>query len=76
MVTKHPRPNQYLSSSELSQRLVRNAMHPRPKPMGRVRSWWSDLIDCDKLYWGFVIGIFACAVIAYVTVPAWLEWGR
>lgn len=75
MVTKQPRENRYLSSTELSQRLVGNAMNPRPKPMGRLHSWWTDLIYCDKLYWGFVFGIFAAAALAYYAVPRWMEWG-
>lgn len=69
MVCKHPRPNVYLSSAELSHRLTLNALTPRPPQMNRARSWWQDLKDCDKLYWGFVIGIFLAGAVAYWLVP-------
>ncbi len=76
MVTKHPRKNVYLSSAELSHRLTLSTLTPRPPAMNKAASWWSDLIYCDKLYWGFVIGVFACAALAYFAVPNWLEWGN
>ena len=71
MVCKHPRPNHYVSSAELSHRLTLNALTPRPPQMSKARSWWQDLKDCDKLYWGFVIGCFAAGALAYFLMP-WL----
>lgn len=68
MVCKNPRPN--VSSAELSHRLTLNALTPRPPQMNRARTWWQDLKDCDKLYWGFVIGIFAAGAVAYWWVGA------
>lgn len=59
------RPNIYVNSAELSHRLTAEAIHPRPLPMSRVASWWQDLKDCDKLYWGFVSGIFLAFALAY-----------
>ena len=71
MVCKHPRPNHYVSSADLSHRLTANALTPRPPQMSKACSWWQDLKDCDKLYWGFVIGIFAAGVVVYLSMP-WL----
>lgn len=65
MVCKHPRPNHYVSSAELSHRLTLNALTPRPPQMSRARSWWQDLKDCDKLYWGYIGGIFLSGLVAY-----------
>lgn len=65
MVCKHPRPNIYTNSAELSQRLTLNAMTPRPEPMSKPASWLSDLKGCDKLYWGFVGGLFLSFAVAY-----------
>ena len=65
MVTKRPRPNVYVSSADLSHRLTLNALTPRPPQMNRARTWWQDLKDCDKLYWGYIGGIFLSGAIAY-----------
>jgi len=59
------RPNVYANSAELSQRLTANALTPRPPAMSQPASWWQDLKDCDKLYWGFVSGIFLSFAVAY-----------
>lgn len=61
MVPKHPRPNVYLSSSELSQRLVSNAMHPRPKPMPAPIELYKDLTPLDR--WTYAV--WAVLLVAY-----------
>lgn len=71
MVTKNPRPNHYVSSADLSHRLTLQALTPRPPQMSKPVSWWQDLKDCDKLYWGFVGGLFIAFAVAYWLVGAW-----
>lgn len=62
MVTKHPRPNVYLSSSKLSQELVSNAMHPRPKPMPLPIELYKDLTPLDR--WTYAV--WFVALVAYL----------
>lgn len=62
MVSKNPRPNHYLSSTELSQRLVSNAMHPRPKPMPLPVELYKDLTPLDR--WTYAA--WGVALIAYL----------
>lgn len=61
MVTKHPRPNVYLSSSEVSQRLVANAMTPRPKPMSQPVELYKDLTPLDR--WTYAV--WAVLLVGY-----------
>jgi len=55
MVTKQPRSNRYLSSTELSQRLVSNAMNPRPKPMPLPIELYKDLTPLDR--WCYAVWV-------------------
>lgn len=59
------RPNVYVSSAELSHRLTADALTPRPPAMSSPVSWWSDLGGIDKLYLGFVGGVFLAFAVAY-----------
>ena len=62
MVCKHPRPNVYLSSSHLSQTLVRNAMTPRPDPMPLPVELYKDLSPLDR--WTYAV--WAVALVVYL----------
>lgn len=67
MVTKHPRDNRYLSSTELSQRLVANAMTPRPKPMPAPIELYKDLTPLDR--WTYAVWfVLLLAYFAWIGV--------
>lgn len=60
MVSKHPRKNVYLSSSKLSQELVKNAIYPRPKPMPMPVELYKDLTPLDRwTYAAWALGLVA-----------------
>ena len=62
MVCKHPRPNVYLSSSQLSHDLVKNAMTPRPEPMPLPVELYKDLTPLDR--WTYAV--WAVLLVAYL----------